>query len=330
MPEAHQRLVRFLRTDLPQLVSAITGRALELGGDPAAWVWSARKGSYVDAGTAHAPEGGVDVVLGLTAGTWPREWGGHMLWRGDAGDEYHLPPGFDTLDILDGGRFVVAPRASPRAHPVCAGHPGTGGRVINPDLQPIPDELRARWEQTRNLRVDDFLEPGRAEVILDALRHLPHTFMPPTGMYFQMAMHENFADEACDHTLCVLHRWWFAEGRAWVEDLTGLPLDPPDSLVSTVHGKGDYLDPHNDKAAIRRIAFVLGFTPGTWPREEGGYLEFLEVRDGDLAVTESRPPGFNTLDLFDVQHTDVVHRISQLTEHHERRVVVGWFLNPGQ
>ncbi len=106
-PECLFRLMRFLQKDLPSLVNAITGRNLERAEARLAHLWSMRKGSFVDAGGPLAVRGGIDATLGLTGINWPTDWGGHLVWQSEGGQAYGLPPGFDTLDLFDGGRFVV-------------------------------------------------------------------------------------------------------------------------------------------------------------------------------------------------------------------------------
>jgi Rps23 Pro-64 3,4-dihydroxylase Tpa1-like proline 4-hydroxylase len=70
---------------------------------------------------------------------------------------------------------------------------------------------------------------------------------------------------------------------------------------------------------------VLGLTDEPWPADHGGHLEFLAV-DGDaLIVTERRPPGWNTLDLFDVTGTACLHQVPIVTCDVERRAITGWF-----
>ena len=101
------RLTRFLRLDLPALVSAIVGRALTVSEPDNIHLWALRKGAYVDDGGPLAPAGGLDVLLGLTGAHWPADWGGHMVWTSARDRSMALPPGFDTLDLLDGGRFQI-------------------------------------------------------------------------------------------------------------------------------------------------------------------------------------------------------------------------------
>jgi hypothetical protein len=204
--------------------------------------------------------------------------------------------------------------------------------MIRPALDPPPQDLRARWRATRNLRVDPFLSADVARAVQGELRGLPHRLQPPRtdDLQYLMAAWESYPDEGCDHAVCRLTAWWFDAGLRWVEQLIGEPLDaPPDRMmVSTLYGKGCYLDPHNDKAEDRAIAFVLGFTDETWPADEGGWLEFLRFDATTVEVIERRPPGFGTLDLFDVRVPDRIHQIPLLVAHHERRVMSGWFHRP--
>jgi hypothetical protein len=107
LPECLFRLLRFLRHDMPQLVSGITGQRFIPQNINSFHLWSMRKGSYVDQGGPLAGPGGVDVTLGLTGGVWPVEWGGHIVWRSDDGQLYGLAPALDVLDITQGGQFRV-------------------------------------------------------------------------------------------------------------------------------------------------------------------------------------------------------------------------------
>jgi hypothetical protein len=127
-PRCLLRLVAFLRRDLPDLVGAISGRRLTNPEPSTAHVWGWRKGSYIDDGRPLAPPGGVDALLGLTGLSWPEAWGGHLVWTGASGRPLTLPPGFDTLDLIDGGAFrvpvvthrVEAITVRARLHPVAA------------------------------------------------------------------------------------------------------------------------------------------------------------------------------------------------------------------
>ena len=105
-PECLLRLPQLMRVDLPLLLYRVTGRALVLAEPWHVHLWSWRKGSFVEEGAALARPGGVDLLLHLSWGQWPEAWGGHMRWQG-RGEALSLPPAFDTLDILDGGRFEV-------------------------------------------------------------------------------------------------------------------------------------------------------------------------------------------------------------------------------
>jgi hypothetical protein len=93
-------LARFLDDDVPARIAASTGKALahDKPRSFAVRVW--RKGSFADE-AAGAP-GTVDAILGLTGARWPAAWGGALEVGGE-----RRPPGWDTLDLLDG--------ASPRA-----------------------------------------------------------------------------------------------------------------------------------------------------------------------------------------------------------------------
>lgn len=184
------------------------------------------------------------------------------------------------------------------------------------------------WAPRRSIRVADWLEPDVAEAIGGMLRAQPYRLRAGTGP-LQFLYRESLLEPEpdCAHTLCRFRRWLHDEGRRWAEALTGMTLTPPphERLIATWYGKGCYLAAHNDFDGSRALAFVIGFTRAAWPAQDGGHLEFLEVRDGGVEVAERRPPGWNTLDLFDVSTAGPLHQIPILTAHHERRVISGWF-----
>lgn len=201
--------------------------------------------------------------------------------------------------------------------------------MLNAELEP----LRQQWARERNLRVHDVLAEDRARTLLDDLRQRPYELRAaePGRFNFQYWELDVAPCAACDHPLCVFGRWWWQDGVARVSALTGLALAPPDDghVVSTLYDKGCYLDPHSDAYERRRVAFVLGLSPTPIAPAIGGRLEFLAV-DGDaVRVAESRAPGWNTLDLFDVSTHDRVHRVSLVTERCERRAISGWFWHAG-
>ena len=191
------------------------------------------------------------------------------------------------------------------------------------------DELRARWRDEHALRIPDILDPAEAHALLDALRVAPHllTTAPDDRLYFQYWSFSQIPDADCDHVICRAGRWLWSDGVAFLSALTGIELAPPDDrhLVATHYDKGSYLDIHNDWNGTRKVAFVLGLTESHWPHDEGGWLEFV-TSDADGTRTLSRqPPGWNTLDLFDVRQPDHPHTVPILTRRAERRALSGWF-----
>lgn len=200
--------------------------------------------------------------------------------------------------------------------------------MIAPGLDPPPEALRVRWAEQRRLRIDGWLHAGLAEALLEHTRSLPHHLVQPgpTRLRYQLALAETRPDPT-GGPLARFAAWWFGPGRAWVEALVGEPLLPPPegTLVSTLYTRGCYLDPHNDQAPGRAVAFVVGLSPTPWPVEDGGWLEFMDFGAEGVELTEQRPPGFNTLDLFDVRAPGQIHRIPMLRVDHERRVLSGWF-----
>lgn len=193
--------------------------------------------------------------------------------------------------------------------------------------------LRDAWTSSGgSIRIEGVLEPDLARAAHEALRAQPHEVAIPDqpGIAFITWKLSLVPEPRCDHVVCRVGRWLHGPGAAWVSSITGLDLGPPpDGRASAfVYAKGSYLDDHNDWGRERQVAYVLGLTPPgpdggpPWPEERGGWLEFTRGREGP--VVESRPPGWNTLDLFDVRGPDRWHRIPLVRDHVERRTFAGW------
>ncbi|MBX3467044.1 MAG: 2OG-Fe(II) oxygenase [Planctomycetes bacterium] len=188
--------------------------------------------------------------------------------------------------------------------------------------------LRRAWAAGEALRVAPALDEGEALALLEATRREPHALVVPEAppIRFQFWKWAGIPEAACEHALCRLGRWTQTDLLAWVEAVTGLALAPPPEgppCAAALYTKGSYLDAHDDYGRGRAVAYVLGLTPAPWPEADGGWLEFLAAQDGP--VVEARPPGWNTLDLFDVRAPGRWHRVTLLREHHQRRTIAGWF-----
>lgn len=189
--------------------------------------------------------------------------------------------------------------------------------------------LAATWREAGRIRIPEVLAPDAARDLRDAVRELPHPFTADhaPAFAFQYGAFVMAPEEDCDHVWCSFGRWWWTQGLAFVAEVTGMELAPPvdRTVVSTLLRRGAFLDAHNDHDEKRRCAYVLGLTEGAWPAEEGGHLEFVALRDEELVVIERRPPGWNTLDVFDVSQPTQWHRVPMVMRDHERRAISGWF-----
>ncbi|MGE0707546.1 MAG: 2OG-Fe(II) oxygenase family protein [Planctomycetota bacterium] len=186
---------------------------------------------------------------------------------------------------------------------------------------------RAAWAREPSLRVEDALDPDFAAEALAALRTQPHQVVisHDPRFAFQYWQAQWVPEQDCDHVLCRLGRALDGELREQVAALTGLTLASPADrrVTAAAYLKGGYLDAHDDFGHGRSVAFVLGLTESSWPAESGGWLELLNGADGP--ARERRAPGWNTLDLFEVETPGRFHRVPILREHQERRTVYGWF-----
>ncbi len=94
------------------------------------------------------------------------------------------------------------------------------------------------------------------------------------------------------------------------------------SAQATRYLPGNFLTRHNDFHAEegRRVAYVMGFTPG-WHPDWGGLLQFYQ-QDG--TPRDAWTPIFNNLVLFDVAH---VHAVTFVTPFavDPRFSITGWF-----
>ena len=105
-PTCIYQLMHALCVELPIVVKCLVGQEVERIDNHLVHLWSLEKGSYVDAGQSLSPHG-LDAWLGLTAATWPTEYGGHTLWSVAGSNTYTVAPGFDTLDLFSNGTFRI-------------------------------------------------------------------------------------------------------------------------------------------------------------------------------------------------------------------------------
>ena len=185
------------------------------------------------------------------------------------------------------------------------------------------------WESHRNVRLDNAFEPDLIDSIYETLPTLSYQLTHQVSPGFSFQYYKTIIDRHWDpfQPYATLWTWLNGEGLDWLEALTGLQLAPPSpkNVSVALYTKGCYLEPHNDTGHERAIAFVIGFTPQEWDAEQGGHLHFL---DSNRTVTESRAPGYNSLDFFDVRNEGQCHEIPMLTQHVQRYTISGWFSTP--
>ncbi len=190
-------------------------------------------------------------------------------------------------------------------------------------------ELQAQWRATKNIRIDPFLADEVVRELRDAFREqvFELTSEPGWSLSYQYFRYGFQPESDCDHAICRFGRWLETEGVAFIRRLTerDVIVDPTNSLQTTLYGKGCFLEAHNDYDGYRKITYVIGLTEDRWDSGIGGHLEMLV--GGEVAC---RPPGFGSVDLFDVSTEEVAptHRIPLVTQPLERRVVVGWLVSP--
>ncbi len=203
--------------------------------------------------------------------------------------------------------------------------------TLHPRLRD-PSVIRAlsdTWRRNRSLRLTPLMTVEAALEVQAALLESTFSLLaPPPGQFRFQLWTLSFPPEAApDPVLAAFGRWLLSDVVDLCAAITGLPLVPAADrmLLAALYTRGCYIDPHNDADGARRVAYVVGLTEGSWPAEEGGHLEFLSVERDAVVVTERRPPGFNSLDLFDVFDRHPIHQVPPMLNDHPRRVFAGWF-----
>ena len=189
------------------------------------------------------------------------------------------------------------------------------------------EAVKTLWKSHRNVRIEHAFEADIIDSIYQSLPtldfQLAHQVSADSFSYqfYKTIIHQHWDPF---QPYATLWTWLNGEGLDWLESLTEQPLAPPSpkAVSAALYTKGCYLEPHNDSGQDRAIAFVIGFTPQTWPPHQGGHLQFLDEHG---ALAEQRAPGYNTLDIFDVRDQNHCHEIPLLTEHVQRYTISGWF-----
>ncbi|MEM7765903.1 MAG: 2OG-Fe(II) oxygenase family protein [Pseudomonadota bacterium] len=114
------------------------------------------------------------------------------------------------------------------------------------------------------------------------------------------------------------------EIRGLVSEISGYADLNGVSVQATRFGPSHYLTRHRDDPTQerRRLAFAWGFTP-QWHPDWGGLLQFYNDAG---APTLSFAPGFNTLDIHDIDQVQAVTFVAPFAGH-VRQAVSGWYLS---
>ena len=191
-------------------------------------------------------------------------------------------------------------------------------------------ELRARWADTRRMRIEDALAPGLADTLADAVFDHPFTFYEQhvndvrCVKYHQLHMLPGPEETSDFAPMAAAMQLFQRDLPALASAITGQALHriSGEALGFDCYTKGSYLDAHTDQGPDRLIAYVVGLTRDTWPAEEGGHLEFLAP--DETSILDRWAPGFGSLDLFNIYPLVRPHRIPLLQTHVIRLSVNGW------
>lgn len=186
-------------------------------------------------------------------------------------------------------------------------------------------DLRARWAETRRLRIDDALAPGLAEALVEGAAEHPFAFferhVSDVRCVFWRQVHTY--DDVAFRPMRLARELLAVELPRFVSELSGQWLrQAGEGFAVDYYTRGSYLDVHTDQGSERLIAFVVGLTHDTWPHEDGGHLEFLEA--DEHTVADRVAPGFGSLDLFCVYPLLRPHRVPLLRRQVTRLSINGW------
>lgn len=192
----------------------------------------------------------------------------------------------------------------------------------------VIEELRRAWTAGgASVRIESFLSPGLAETLAEhTLAHLPLSrYHLPAGTapraFFWRAVID--VTQPLAYPLDRARDLVFRDLPALALAITGRALAPPEPVMGfCLFDKGCYLDPHDDRwDGAPATGWVIGLTRTPWPEAEGGHLTFFA--EDRAAVVASRPPGWDTLDLYDVHPVPRWHEVPMLTTHRRRVTLSG-------
>ena len=113
----------------------------------------------------------------------------------------------------------------------------------------------------------------------------------------------------------------------WCSQVAAAFSTPPLSridMAAYVYAQGDFLLPHDDRVAGRRVAYSLHLTRGL-REEDGGALELFSSRENIAgSVVKRIVPEFNSLVLFRVSSRSW-HQVAEVIGDVQRLTVTGWY-----
>ena len=124
-------------------------------------------------------------------------------------------------------------------------------------------------------------------------------------------------EECSSPILKELYNWLNSEEvKQLIKELTGIEVKGKAEVSGYRYREYDYLLPHDDELAVRKIAFVINLS--TLIKEEGGQLEFF---NGNNVVKQILPKK-NMFILFEVSKRSI-HQVAEVGK--ERLTISGWF-----
>ncbi len=105
---------------------------------------------------------------------------------------------------------------------------------------------------------------------------------------------------------------------SFISQITNTKLKSID-MSGFIYDDTDYLLPHDDRLAGRKVAYILNLTKN-FTKADGGALQFFK----NNKIVKSIPPTFNTLTIFKVSSKSL-HQVQEIMSAKKRISFAGWF-----
>jgi Rps23 Pro-64 3,4-dihydroxylase Tpa1-like proline 4-hydroxylase len=181
--------------------------------------------------------------------------------------------------------------------------------------------LRSQFENGKpfsHLVLRDFLVENVIQQIAKALQQ--EEFAVQESDLYQFTQTRDFGTIASGPLASFYRFLCSTEFKEYLQHITGIHAPGKVDCSAFLYRATDYLLPHDDRMAGRKIAYTLHLSKD-FARSDGGALEFFS----GSKIEASLPPRFNTLVLFPVIEGRAVHQVSEMMAEKELLSIFGWF-----